>query len=181
MRSLIAALLLSAALVGPSAADQDDLRLDPLFAALEQSRSLRQAQTYETLIWGLWLAHDDVKVEQMMSVAGAAIGEGLLEAALGETDRVVARAPDYAEGWNRRATVLYLLDRYEDSLADIERVLALEPRHFGALSGRGLCLMALERYEEAETAFVEALAVHPQMPGVKRNLRYLRRKLGNPI
>jgi len=181
MKALALVVLLLLLSVSPAGADQNDPRLDPLFEALEDSRTLGEAQTYEARIWGLWLEHDDERVGQMMSVAGVAIGEGLLEAALSETDLVVERAPEYAEGWNRRATILYLLDRYEDSLDDIAQVLALEPRHFGALSGRGLCLMALGRYAEAEPAFLKALALHPHLPGAKRNLRYLRRKLGRPI
>ncbi|GAB5469775.1 MAG: hypothetical protein Kilf2KO_28050 [Rhodospirillales bacterium] len=162
-------------------ADQADPRLDPLFEGLAEAKSLRQAQSFEQLIWVLWLEHEDERVMERMSVSAMALSKGLTDAALHELDAVVALAPHYAEGWNRRATLYYMLERYEDSLADIERVLALEPRHFGALSGRGLCLMALGRYAEAEVAFVAALDLHPQMPGATRNLRYLKDLLGNPI
>ncbi len=167
--------------LGSARADQDDPRLLPLFDVLAEAPDLHQAQKVESVIWALWLNHDDARVMQLMSIAATAMGEGLMEAALEQVDQVVDRAPDFAEGWNRRATIYYMLSRYEDSLADIERVLALEPRHFGALSGRGLCMMALGRLEEAEVAFIEALAIHPQMPGARRNLEYIEDQLGDPI
>jgi len=162
-------------------ADQHDPRLDRLFALLAAAPSLSEALPVERAIWSLWLDHDDKNVKQWMSVAAAAMGEGLLEAALSEADKVVEAAPGYAEGWNRRATILFLLERYEESLADIERTLALEPRHFGALSGRGLSLMALDRLPEAEQAFIAALKIHPQMPGARRNLKLIGKTLGEPI
>ncbi len=181
MKPILLAIALLVFAREPLLADQDDPRLQPLFAALADASNLRQAQPVEQIIWALWLDHEDEKVEQMMSVSAAAMGEGLMQAALEEVDRVVGKAPSYSEGWNRRATILYMLDRYKDSLADIEKVLALEPRHFGALSGRGLCYLAMGRLEEAELAFIQALAIHPQMPGAQRNLRFIEKQLGNPI
>ncbi len=166
---------------GPLQADQEDPRLAPLFAALVKAPDAQQAFGVEQLIWMLWLEHENAEVEQRMSVSANALGEGLMDAALQEVDAVISLAPDYSEGWNRRATILYMLERFEDSLADIEKVLALEPRHFGALSGRGLCYMALGQLEEAEAAFREALAIHPQMPGARRNLQYIEQQLGTPL
>ncbi|MEO1190399.1 MAG: tetratricopeptide repeat protein [Pseudomonadota bacterium] len=176
-------LILACLLCGLSAAraDQTDPRLNPLFEALASSTSFAQAQRFERVIWVLWLDHDDATVMERMSVSSLALGEGLTDAALEEVNAVIEWAPDYAEGWNRRATIAYMQGRYVDSLSDIDRVLELEPRHFGALSGKGLCLMALGRYEEAELAFRAALAIHPHMPGAKRNLDTLKDLLGKPI
>lgn len=181
MRSLLLAVVLLFAVPASLSADQEDPRLDILFDALAEAPNHQQAWNVEQLIWAVWLDHENERVERMMSVSAAAMGEGLLEAALGEVDKVVAQAPDYAEGWNRRATILYMMNRFEDSLADIEQVLQLEPRHFGALSGRGLCYMAMGRLEEAEVALIAALEIHPQMPGATRNLQFIKRQLGNPI
>ncbi|MEQ8653084.1 MAG: tetratricopeptide repeat protein [Kiloniellales bacterium] len=181
MKFFLLAVVLLFAVPASLSADQEDPRLDILFDVLAEAPNHQQAWNVEQLIWAVWLEHENERVERMMSVSAAAMGEGLLEAALGEVDKVVAQAPDYAEGWNRRATILYMMNRFEDSLADIEQVLQLEPRHFGALSGRGLCYMAMGRLEEAEVALIAALEIHPQMPGAARNLQFIKRQLGNPI
>ena len=96
------------------------------------------------------------------------------EAALTSFNTVIEMRPDFAEGWNKRATLYYLVGEFERSIADVERTLALEPRHFGALSGLGLINMALERPVEALAAFEAALAVHPHMPNAKRMIKQLR-------
>jgi tetratricopeptide (TPR) repeat protein len=90
---------------------------------------------------------------------------------------MVEIAPDFAEGWNKRATVLYMLGAYPESIADIDRTLELEPRHFGALSGLGLCNAELEHDEAALDAFERALTVNPHMDGARVNAELLRRKI----
>ena len=82
-----------------------------------------------------------------------------------------------AEGWNKRATLYYLMGRHEESLADIDRVIKLEPRHFGALSGAGLVNMALERPEAALKAFKRALDANPHMPSAEARVKALERFL----
>jgi tetratricopeptide (TPR) repeat protein len=89
------------------------------------------------------------------------MGQGLTPLALPILDDIVAQKPDWAEGWNKRATVLYLMGEYDRSLADIDRALALEPRHFGALAGIGLIRIEKGETREALAAFRRALAVNP--------------------
>ena len=180
-RSLSLALLLALAAAQPSRADQTDPALPALFALLAEAPDAAVAAPVEREIWVRWTQHADPAVEALMEEAGLAMAVDDFDQALAALDRVVAMAPGYAEGWNRRATVHYLSGRLEASLADVERVLALEPRHFGALSGRGLCLLALDRPEEAAEAFAAALAVHPHLGGAQENLRALRRGNGQDI
>ena len=90
---------------------------------------------------------------------------------------MVAIAPDFAEGWNKRATVHYLLGNYPQSLADIGETLEREPRHFGALSGRGLVYVALEDEVRALKAFDAALAIHPNLTSAAINAATLRKNL----
>ena len=85
--------------------------------------------------------------------------------------------PDYAEGWNKRATVHYLKGDYSASVIDIERTLALEPRHFGAISGMGLIFMARGDEAGALKAFKEVLKIHPHARGAQFHVEELRKKL----
>jgi Flp pilus assembly protein TadD len=93
----------------------------------------------------------------------------------GEAERLltalVGDAPDWAEAWNKRATVRYLAADYDGSIADCRETLARKPHHFGALSGQGLCHMALGQYGPAAVVFRRALAVHPHLEAVRQNLR----------
>ncbi len=172
---LFAAVLLSLPL--GLAAGQDDARLDPLFARLKAAPSARDAQAIEQTIWRLWTHAGIEKVDEEMAVGALAMAVGEYGAALRSFDTVVKMAPDFAEGWNKRATVQYLLGDFDASVGDIERTLALEPRHFGALSGLGLIYLAIGKERAAIRVFEGALAIHPHMSEVKARIKRLRRKL----
>jgi len=175
----VAGLVLSATL---AFADQDDPELDELFAALQDpSLTLGAAQQLETLIWSHWFRHDGEEVVLVMNEGGDHLRYGNLEAALERFDKAVELAPDFAEAWNRRATVNYHLGRYEDSLADIEETLAREPRHFGALFGRGLVYMGQEEWKKAYDAFGETLEVNPHAVNAITYRKAIEEEyLGNP-
>ena len=89
---------------------------------------------------------------------------------------MVRAAPDFAEAWNKRATVHYLMGNFEASVADIRRTLALEPRHFGALSGMGLIYDAIGNQTAAMKVWEKALEIHPHLPGMKARIQELRAK-----
>ena len=97
--------------------------------------------------------------------------------ALAAFDRIIETKPDFAEGWNKRATLHYLTGNHQRATEDIEHVLALEPRHFGALSGLGLIALALGEPEQALEAFETALMIHPNMAGADTHIQALRDKL----
>jgi len=179
MRRLAAVVLLALAIAAgqPGVADQTDARLDPLFAQLKAADGVAAAEPIEARIWQIWGQSGDAETDGMMAAGNMALATQDGEQALAAFDQVVRRAPNFAEGWNKRATTLYLLGRYLDSEADIARVLALEPRHFGALSGLGLCEAQRDRLPEAVAAFQRALAVNPNMPGVIVNIRNLQAEI----
>lgn len=158
-------------------ADQDDPRLDQLFADLLAAPNYTAALPAEGAIWRIWIEHRDQAVTQLMRKGVAAMNRGDHRGALEDFDQIVKIAPGFAEGWNKRATVHYLLGNHEDSLADIAETLKREPRHFGALSGRGLVYAALDEPELALESFEEALVVHPKMPGPRLNAEAIRRML----
>lgn len=137
-----------------------DQRLDALFARLKTTKDEAEGDAVVAEIWQVWMQSDDAALDEAMQRAVLAMGHvpGL---ALPILDDIVARAPLWAEAWNKRATVLFLLGEYDRSLADIDRVLALEPRHFGALAGIGFIRMSQGESRQALKALRRALAVNP--------------------
>ena len=179
MTKLLAAALLAAGLVfaPPTEARQDDARLDVLFARLQATTDAAEAELIEGLIWRLWSNSGSETVDLLMSRGGQAMASGEYEAALDVLDSVVELDPDFAEGWNRRATIYYLMGEYEASVADVQRTLRLEPRHFGALSGLGLIYTALQDEDRALRAYRMALEVNPHLSGARRAVLHLKNKL----
>ena len=125
----------------------------------------------EAALWQMWSRSGVADVDALL-VEGV---EAMERRDFGEAERifarVVARAPDFAEAWNKRATVRYLAENYEGAIADCEATLARKPHHFGALSGQGLCHVALGQHREAAALFRRTLAVHPHLDAARRNLR----------
>ncbi len=176
MRWCIALILLAMASALPAAADQTDQRLDQLFARLGQPETA-DALRVEATIWQIWWITRTEEAIRPFHRGMDALGEGRVADALALFDDVVAKAPDFAEGWNKRATALFLLGRNDESAADIARTLALEPRHFGAWAGLGLIRLARGQEAEALAAFERGLAVNPHMPNIAAVARELRSKV----
>src|SRR5918994_2816915 len=172
----------SLALVGmaPDAArsDQRDARLDPLFARLQSTASDTEAQAIERRIWLIWSESAEIRLDVLMQEGVVAMAQRRLRAALERFDRMVEQAPDFAEAWNKRATVHFLLGNYRASVRDIQRTLDLEPRHFGALSGLGLIYDTLEQPAAALRSFEAAVAINPHLGATKARIEQLRRELG---
>lgn len=105
-----------------------------------------------------------------------AMEAGDLQAAIEHLTALTDQAPDFAEGWNARATAYFLAGLYGPSIVDIQRVLALEPRHFGAISGLGLILQETGNKEEAKRAFRESLAINPHQEGIAQALEALEKE-----
>ena len=184
MRRAIRSALLVAAVMGmPDArADQTDPRLGPLFDRLKAAADAAVARPIELEIWRIWGETPDPENRALLERGVDAMGAGDTRTARAAFDLLVIRAPRFAEGWNKRATLLYLVGDDDASVADVRRTLVLEPRHFGALSGLGLINARRDRPELALHSFEAALKVHPFLPGAKANVDALREQLrGDPI
>jgi tetratricopeptide (TPR) repeat protein len=125
----------------------------------------------ETALWVMWMRSTDPEVNGLMRDGIAAMEARRFEDAEQLFTRIIERAPDFAEGWNKRATVRYLAEDFRGAIADCEATLARNPDHFGALSGQGLCHLACGEAREAAALFRRALAVHPHLEAVRENLR----------
>ena len=150
-----------------AAADQNDPRLDRLFAVIQTTEQTRQARAAEQAIWAIWFENDRPELADIMARGVDAMRENRLTDALSDFSQLVAVAPDFAEAWNRRATVHYLLGNLDESISDVEETLALEPRHFGALSGLGQIQMLKEDEAAALVAFEQALEMNPHLANTK--------------
>jgi tetratricopeptide (TPR) repeat protein len=154
----------------PVSADQNDPALDELFERLLSTSDPTEGRLITREIWVRWHEFDDTNINILLRNGVALMTAGNFNSALALFNRIVRRAPDFAEGWNKRATVLYMLDRNDESLSDIRQTLELEPRHFGALSGLGLIYMDSGNYGAALIAFRSARDLNPHMPGVSENI-----------
>lgn len=151
----------------PSAAESRTAYLDTLFEDLSAATSADQAAILENMIWKVWTESGSPSVDLLMGRGVEALGDGELDRALTYFEQVVILAPNYAEGWNKRATVHYMKDEYGRSIGDIEQTLRLEPRHFGALGGLALILVELDDKEGALEAYRRVLKIHPWLDGAK--------------
>ena len=128
----------------------------------------------EQTLWSMWMHSGNNQADAWLGEGSALMAAGLLDAAVAAFTRIVEHVPAFAEGYNKRATALYLRGDFEASLIDIADTLKRNPSHFGALSGAGLCLMKLGRPEEALFYFDRALAVNPNLEGIKAMAEELR-------
>jgi tetratricopeptide (TPR) repeat protein len=138
-------------------------RLDGLFDEMKRAPNPAMADRIAQRIWSEWMDSGSDSINAMMQWAQRAMGARNFPAALDMLDQVVLLAPDFAEGWNRRATLHFMMENPAKSMADIERTLALEPRHFGALAGMAEILRASGDTELALKAYERALEVYPMM------------------
>lgn len=165
-------------LLGASAwADQRDPRLDELFGKLQNVQSISDAKGVEFVIWNIWVQSGDDAIDLLMRDGVESMGRRDYKRALRSFDQIVTIAPEFAEGWNKRATLYYLMGEYERSLDDIDKTLDLEPRHFGALAGRGLIYVELEDDALALEAFEDALVINPFLPAARQNAEVLRKRI----
>jgi tetratricopeptide (TPR) repeat protein len=179
LASLFAGLTLLGAGAGaaPAGADQLDPRLDELFVRLQDAGDTVEAGRLERRIWRIWIATDDPEASRLMAEGTRAMALGRLVQARDRFDLLVALEPDFAEAWNKRATVHYLMGDYVASVQDIQQTLALERRHFGALSGLGMIYEAIDRPSAALRSFEAALAINPHLDSTRQRIEELRREL----
>ena len=157
-------------------ADQKDSRLEGLFRNLRNAAGMEEASALENQIWQIWMQHHNPAIQDSLAEGISAMRRRNYSEALKHFGLLTRIEPEFAEGWNKRATVLYLMGRYGESEADVYKTLLLEPRHFGALSGMGLIRIARKDWGGAVDALESGLKIHPNMQGALKNLKFARKK-----
>ena len=131
----------------------------------------------EAALWKVWGKSGDARIDALYERGVSEMNAGAAQAALVTFNEIVRRKPEFAEGWNKRATVLYFLGRYKESLADCDQVMKRNPLHFGALSGYGQIYLQLDDGDLALAYFEKALAVNPNLPCASITIRQLQQQL----
>ena len=149
----------------------------PLLHERLRDESAFVRQFAEQGLWLLWTRSGDRAIDELMARASDEMQSGRYAQAVSILSDVIKRNPEFAEGWNRRATVYYLAGDYEKSIADCHEVFKRNPRHFGALSGMGQIHVQLEDYANALRWYRRALEVNPNMLGVEMNIRLIEERL----
>lgn len=155
-------------------ADQNDPRLDDLFLGLAGAGVQEaEARGLENAIWEVWGNSGSATVDLLMRRGEQLMEVAELDSAIAVLGDVVALAPGFAEGWNRRATAYFLNGDYQRALKDIERTLSLEARHFGALAGLGSIMAELGEDRRALRAYQMALQINPHLRGIAEQAKKL--------
>jgi len=151
--------------------------IDRLFEKLRRDTKPKSASATAGMIWREWSYSGSKSIDLLMSWATTAMKSRNYAQAQDLLDQVVVLAPEYAEGWNRRATLYYTMSDLSRSIADIEKTLALEPRHFGALSGLAAIMQRFERDTEALQTWYKVLEIYPANEAAQKAVITLEEKL----
>ena len=184
MKKFISILILSLLFSSNANAEDRKYKLDKLFTQLRDTKDLPTAQTVEKKIWEIWLIHpsDDrrgFRLTELLIQGSRLMNIGELNKAYNLFTQIIATEPDWSEAWNKRATVLYLMNQYQLSLDDIKITLVLEPRHFGALSGQALNYIELKKYEKAIQSYKAAQEIYPLLDSAKKMIPELQELVNN--
>lgn len=170
LNRVVAALL--PVFVAGTALAGDAAKLDQLFDRLQMAEE-EEAARIEAEIWIEWSKSGSPAVDLLLQRGRDALALGQTTLAIEHFTAVTDHAPDFAEGWNARATAFFQAGEFGPAVADIGRVLQLDPRHFGALSGLAAILEETGRPERAAEVFRAALAIHPRLEGAAEALERL--------
>jgi tetratricopeptide (TPR) repeat protein len=127
----------------------------------------------DAALWEVWSRSGDAEVDRLFAAGVQEMSEGRWTDAVATFTKIIAKKPDFAEGWNKRATAYYLMGEYKKSLADCDEVMKRNPFHYGALSGYGMIYIQLDEPRRALEYYERALEVNPNLDGVKNAIEIL--------
>ena len=160
-------------MVSISEADQNDPKLDILFNDLSQTQSEMKAQPILLEIWSIWSVALDTKTQEKFDAGNQLMSKRQYDESILMFSDAINLQPTFAEAWNKRATVNYIIGNYEESISDIFSTLELEPRHFGALDGLAQIYMLQNKYFKAAQVYRKILEILPYNKKAIMHLEYL--------
>ena len=164
MRVIFKILIVSISLLFASKialADQNDPRLNNLFKKLNETENQDEIRDLISDIWNIWYEVDDPKVIEYFEKGIQAMNLRNYPLAIRFFDNLIEEDPNFAEGWNKRATVHFMMGNFDQSMQDIIKTLELEPRHFGALDGMGLIFIHQGQFQQAIDVYDKMLEIFP--------------------
>ena len=164
MRVIFKILIVSISLLFASKialADQNDPRLNNLFKKLNETENQDEIRDLISDIWNIWYEVDDPKVIEYFEKGIQAMNLRNYPLAIRFFNNLIEEDPNFAEGWNKRATVHFMMGNYDKSMNDIIKTLELEPRHFGALDGMGLIFIHQGQFQQAIDVYDKMLEIFP--------------------
>jgi tetratricopeptide (TPR) repeat protein len=170
LRAIIVSALLCLSSISSSLAQSD---LDALFGKLRNPDIGSEVLRVEPQIWAAWMEGGTPDENDALVRATASMNLADFPNAEKQLNALLVKTQTFPEVWNKRATLYFLMGRFDESLADIVKTLELEPRHFGALSGRGMIYQRLGKNADAIAAYKEALAIHPYLTGARLAIKQL--------
>ncbi len=146
--------------------------LDRLFAELKQPAD-GDWRSVESKIWRIWSHSGSTSMDFLLARGRAEMQAGNFDKAVEHLSALIDHAPKFAEGWNARATVYFMMDKYGLAIADIQKTLALNPRHFGAMSGLAMIFERLDQPKKALEVYRKAHSIHPFRPDIIKAIKRL--------
>ena len=161
----------------PVKSDQSDTRLPNLFQELYDSTNDSQINQITRKIWNIWHETNDIKIEADFYRGMESLRTRDFIMSIAFFTRVIEEKPNFAEAWNKRATVYYMMGDFDKSMHDINETLKLEPRHFGAMDGMGLIFIHLHQYEKAIKIYEQMLEIFPNNQTIKNKKKLMEENL----
>jgi tetratricopeptide (TPR) repeat protein len=144
-----------------------------------RDEDMRVRAAAQEAMWAIWMRSGNDDIDGLMAEGVRLMEQQRYPEAVEVFDQIISRAPKFPEGYNKRATVFYLMQEFEKSIEDIHRTLEMNPVHFGALSGMGLCYLGLDEPRQALEWFERAIDVNPNMDTIQGYIQQIREFLNN--
>ena len=175
MKKILTSIFYLLLIINQTFADDRKDELNKLFRELKIKNSDKTFEI-EQKIWKIWSTHPEKNdLTSLLAEGSNLVNQNKLNEAEAIFTKVIKLDPNWAEAWNKRATVLYLLGEFQKSQNDIDKVLKLEQRHFGALAGQGLVNIQLKNYEKAILSYQKAQKIYPTMKSPKIMIKEIKK------